>query len=395
MLLERAIKYPGSFPGGLSRLILAQQLQDLGLIWSEPLHIVAYRTDTHDLGFMIQPAMRQRWELFHDERALKSVLTAAASLYTRYSETVGAIRSWNRMLQQGLEISKIDDNFLVIMDSMCNLDLLYYAAAHTGRSEFADAATRHATTLRKSNLRQEKPREGRRCYNGTMYSTIHVANFDPATGILKEQRTHQGYSDSSTWARGQAWAILGYAQTYLWTGDPIFLSTACGLAEFFIFRLETAPKAVDVPVTGEQRTRGRYVPMWDFDAVPDEDETGTGPLRDSSAAVIAANGMLVLAQALAGCGEAELSGRFHTLAVMIVEDTLDLCLAQEQAKLTVKGSTINVGDVEPGKTFESILKHATANYNPRALQRYWDHGLVYADYYLIEFGNRLLRMSLM
>jgi hypothetical protein len=357
---------------------------------------MAHRTDTHDLGFMVQPAMRQRWELFHDERALASVITAAVSLYGRYDETVGAIRSWDKMLQQGLEISKIDDNFLVIVDSMCNLDLLYYAAAHTGRCEFADAATRHAATLCKSNLRQEKPRDGPgRYYGGTMYSTIHVANFDPASGVLKEQRTHQGYSDSSTWARGQAWAILGYAQTYLWTGDSTFLSAACGLAEFFVFRLETAPNAVDVPVPGEQGTRGRYVPMWDFDALPDDDATGVGPLRDSSAAVIAANGMLVIAQALAGCGNADLSGRFHGLAVRIVEDTLNLCLAQEQAKLIINGSTINVGDVEPGKSFESILKHATANHNPKALRRYWDHGLVYADYYLIEFGNRLLRMGLM
>ena len=396
LLVERAIKYPGSFPRGISRPPLARQLEDLGLVWSEPLHTMAYRTDTHDLGFMVQPAMRQRWELFHDERALESVLTAALSLYSRYSEVVGAIRSWDKMLQQGLEISGIDDNFLVIIDSMCNLDLLYYAAAHTGRSELAAAATRHATTLSKSNLRPEKPRDGPGCYyGGAMYSTLHVANLEPTTGVLKEQLTHQGYSDSSTWARGQAWAILGYAQTYLWTGDSNFLSTACGLAEYFIFRLETAPKAVDVPVPGEQRTRGRYVPMWDFDAPPDEDATGVGPLRDSSAAVVAANGMLVLAQALAGRGEADLSGRFLGLAVRIVEDTLDLCLAQEQAKLTVNGSTIDVGDVEPGKTFESVLKHATANHNPRALRRLGDHGLVYADYYLIEFGNRLLRMGLM
>jgi hypothetical protein len=344
------------------------------------------------MSFMIQPSMRPRWELLHDEKALQSVLTAATSLLTRYNEKVGAIRSWDKLTQEGVNITSLDDDFLVIIDSMCNLDLLYYAAAHTGRAELADAATLHARTVIGANLRPEKGlrREG---FDGALYSTFHVSNFSPATGEIKEQRTAQGYSADSTWARGQAWGILGYAQTFGWTGRHDFLEAACGLAEYFLLRLETSPAAVERPVPGQARTIGRYVPLWDFDA-PVEDETAVGPLRDSSAGVIAANGMLVLSQALAGRGQAGLSKRYLDAAVTIIEDTLALSLAKERARLVFGGGEVLVEDVEEGKTFDTILKNATANHNSKDRKRYWDHGLVYADYYLIEFGNRLLRMGL-
>ncbi|KAL3455890.1 hypothetical protein BJX64DRAFT_271572, partial [Aspergillus heterothallicus] len=42
--------------------------------------------------------------------------------------------------------------------------------------------------------------------------------------------------------------------------------------------------------------------------------------------------------------------------------------------------------------FEAILRNATVSNNPEGAQ-IQDHGLVYADYYLIQFGTRLLRES--
>ena len=349
------------------------------------------------MSFMVQPSLRQRWELFHDERALNSVLTAASSLYTRYNGTVGAIRSWNKLIQEGVEITSLDDDFLVIIDSMCNLDLLYYAAAHTGRTELADAATQHAKKLVSANLLRPEKDLGRPGYDGILYSCFHVINFSPATGEVKDRRTAQGYAADSTWARGQAWGILGYAQTYTWTGDDQFLDVACGMAEYFLLRLETAPAVVERPsASGDGSKIGRLVPLWDFDAPLREDETAVGPLRDSSAGIIAANGMLILSQALAGRGQGSLGRRYLDAAVAIVEDTLALCLAGESARLLFggQGAEVTTEDVVSGKRFDAILKHATANHNSKDRKRYWDHGLVYGDYYLIEFGNRLLRMGL-
>ncbi|KAF4820046.1 Unsaturated chondroitin disaccharide hydrolase [Colletotrichum siamense] len=388
-LIERLAKFPQTMPGGTEKAALLSELWSLGAAWSEPLHETAKRTDTHDMSFMIQPSMRVRWEVAQDKQALNSIITAAKALYTRYNDTVGAMRSWDALTQHGVTITSLTDDFLVIIDSMCNLDLLYYAASHTGETYLWDAATKHAKTLIKSNLRTEKDPRG--LVTGPFYSTIHVINFNPKNGEIKERRTGQGYKAESTWARGQAWAILGYAQTFLWTGDKEFLDVALGLAEYFIFRLETSPKSVEFPIEGENRTKGRYVPLWDFDA-PIEDEAN--PLRDSSAGVIAANGMLVLSQALAGQGLNEESVKWRDMAILIVKDTLDFSLAAEKAKFVFENGKITTIDTEEGKTFEAILKNATANHNARDHKRYWDHGLVYGDYYLIEFGNRLLKMGL-
>ncbi|KAJ5363935.1 uncharacterized protein N7496_009648 [Penicillium cataractarum] len=391
-LLERWIKYPQSAGKGAQSALVIQKLHELGGIWSEPIHHMGSRTDTHDMAFIIQPSMRPRWEVFHDERALTTILTAADSLYTRYSPRIGAIRSWDQLTQKGVNITSMDHDFLVIIDSMCNLDLLYYAAAHTGRDELSVAATRHAHKLLRTLLRHETGiYSQRKGFSGPLFSTVHVSNFDPSTGELKEVRTGQGYAKNSTWARGQAWGILGYSQTFQWTGESEFLTAACGLAEYFLLRLEMSPSCVERKASDTSgKTCGRYVPLWDFDAPINEEN----PLRDSSAGVIAANGLLVLAQCLISRGDHAQGQRYLDAALTIVEDTLAFSLAEEKASILVYGSKVSVEDTRPNETFDAILKNATANFNASDHRRYWDHGLVYGDYYLIEFGNRLLRMGL-
>ncbi|KAJ5988959.1 hypothetical protein N7481_004169 [Penicillium waksmanii] len=399
-LIERLIKFPQSTGIQQSIPSVLKELQKLGEIWSEPIHDMSLRTDTHDMSFIIQPSMRPRWELFHDDRALSTIVTAAESLYTRYNPKVGAFRSWDQLTQKGVNITSMDQDFLVIIDSMCNLDLLYYAAAHTGNKSMSSAATTHAHKLLRAHLRHEtgtySHREG---YDGPLFSTVHVTNFDPKTGDFKEARTGQGYAKDSTWARGQAWGILGYAQTFQWTGHKEFLTAACGLAEYFLLRLDKSPSCVERKVktddagyndSSSSRTCGRFVPLWDWDAPIDE----TNPLRDSSAGAIAANGMLVLAQSLIARGEYAQGRRYLDAALALVEDALAFSLA-EKATITVQDGQVSVKDAQPNATFDSILKNATANYNALDHRRYWDHGLVYGDYYLIEFGNRLLRMGLL
>ena len=431
-LLERATRFPQSFdyPSSTTEQPSTTQIRahllSLCRAWSEPLHLMADRTDTHDLGFIIMPALRLDWELTSNERSLASIVRAAHSLASRYVPAARAIRSWDLVRRTDMEIVGLDDNLLVIIDSMCNLDLLYYAAAQSSQQDnwLADIATAHARTLLTTHLRPEPTPPLKTTtksetvqYTGQLFSTCHVANLDPRTGKLQRRATAQGYADDSAWARGQAWAILGYAQTYTWTHDPVFLRAACGCAEYFLHRLDTAPACVVVdtlPLSqgvgvgdgdgdGEERMAGgacgRRVPLWDFDA-PVEDEAH--PTRDSSAGVIAANGMLVLSQALAGAGEMGLSARFRDASVGIMRDTLDFALAREKVRFRpgagggvgVDGGGLVTEDVVEGSRFDALLKFGTANNNTHARKRYANHGLVYGDYYLVEFGNRLLRMGL-
>lgn len=408
LLQERAVKYPEVFPYlGHEKVklpytspFLRQELSSLCKAWSGPMHAMASRTDTHDMGFIIQPSLRMDWELTSDEDSLRAVLNAAKSLATRYGPAVRAIRSWDVLSQADVSITSMTKDFLVIIDSMMNLDLLFYASMHLSDPTYAEMAIQHARTLMKAHLRSETAagRTDKR-YKHLLYSHYHVVNFDAQTGEAKERRTAQGYSTESTWARGQAWGILGYAQTYRWTKDEDFLSAACGMAEYFLWRLESAPACVKLQTVGSGSSkhvaRGRYVPLWDFDA-PIEDESR--PLRDSSAGVIAANGMLLLSQSMATLGDEDLAGRYRAAAMRIVSDTLEYSLSNEKARFAshrVAAEKIQLEDAVVGQRFDTILKNATANHNSQDRDRYSDHGLVYADYYLLEFGNQLLRMGLL
>ncbi|UKZ57213.1 hypothetical protein TrVGV298_011065 [Trichoderma virens] len=355
-ILERCVKYPMYMPlTGVDRSTFHAELLKLCRAWSAPLHQMAMRTNTHDLGFITQPALRQDWELTGNKESLASLITAAKNLASRYDERMKAVRSWDKSFSKRYSITDKETNFLVIVDSMCNMDLLFYAGHQTSDQRLIDIATNHADFVRRNLIREDD-------------STWHVVNVDPRDGSLKTKHTHQGYSDDSTWSRGQAWTILGFAQTYIWTKNQVFLETAIRLSEHFLQRLRGA------------RHKYPYVPLWDFDA-----PIGEEPLRDSSAGMIAANGLLLLHQIL---GE---GSKYLDDALRIASETIDMCQATDPARLVAdEESNIRA----EGVTFDCILKHATANNNEYALVRYSDHGLVYADYYFLEFGNKLLRMGM-
>ena len=212
------------------------------------------RTNTHDLGFIVfLPtflAMRHSEEPRHEE----TILTAAQSLATRYSPTVGATRSWDwGDFRQG-------NRFTVIVDNMMNLELLVWASQRDEQlHELFGMAVAHADTTIREFFREDD-------------STWHVVVFDERDGSVERKQTWQGYADDSTWARGQAWAIYGFTSMYRLTGEERFLDQALRALDFYLANL---------PLDG--------VPYYDFDA-PKENE----PARDSSAAAIVASALLEL-----------------------------------------------------------------------------------------------------
>jgi hypothetical protein len=107
--------------------------------------------------------------------------------------------------------------------------------------------------------------------------------------------------------------------------------------------------------------------------------------------MIAANGMVLIHQALIDSPSGSSNHNYLDAAIRIAKDTIDMSLANDPAPFRLHDD----GTVDVAKpAFESILKNATANNNEWALFRYSDHGLVYADYYFLELGNKLLRMGL-
>jgi hypothetical protein len=258
--------------------------------------------------------------------------------------------------------------------------LLYYVGHQQNDQSLIDIATQHADSIIHEILRPD-------------YSSYHLVNFDPQTGQPKAKMTNQGWKDDSTWSRGQAWSIMGFAQTYSWTKDLKYLETAVKCADYFLARLKE----------GNGKWHHPMIPVWDFSAPQDNP---TEPLRDVSAGVIAANALLIIhqsLQALPPSTAAKISKNtdFLDIALQIVSETLDMSYDQDLASFQVptQGKVNGTSGDEEVKLrpsgFECILRNSTTNWNEDAHKKYKDHGLVYADYYLLEFGNKLLRAGLL
>jgi hypothetical protein len=168
-------------------------------------------------------------------------------------------------------------------------------------------------------------------------STYHLVNYDPATGAVQSKGTVQGYSAESTWSRGQAWAVYGFTMAYRETGDPRFLETARATADYFIGHLPAD-----------------HVPPWDFQAPP-----VPTPPRDSSAAAIAAAGLLELSRL-----EPDAGRRQHYFATA-------------QSILLSLSSPAYLAEGTPS---QSVLLHGTRN-KPSGS---YDTGLIWGDYYFLE-----------
>lgn len=97
-----------------------EQVLKLGRYYSVAINQMSKRTDTHDMGFIVQPALQKDWELTGNKESLHSVVNAAYALASRYDDRVKAIRSWDVAINDRYSITDMDTNFLVIIDSMCS-----------------------------------------------------------------------------------------------------------------------------------------------------------------------------------------------------------------------------------------------------------------------------------
>lgn len=86
------------------------ELLSLARTWQAPLRSNKDRTDTHDLGFMINDSFGWDANLTGNQTARETVRDAANSLSKRYNSVTKTIRSWGSISDTG--------SFTVIIDNM-------------------------------------------------------------------------------------------------------------------------------------------------------------------------------------------------------------------------------------------------------------------------------------
>jgi len=274
---------------------------------------------THDMGFIFLPTCVKSYEMTGERKYCDAAIQAADMLIKRFNEQGQFIRAWGKL-------GSDDRAGLMIIDTMMNLELLFWAARETGDYPYYEIAYRHALTAMKESIRSDG-------------SSFHVVEFDPESGKVLKKFTHQGYSDESTWARGQAWGINGFTTAYNYTKDERFLKIAQMMADYFIDHLPDDK-----------------VPYWDLTL------SGDDVNRDASAAAIAASGLYKLSESVYDKGAKQ---KYTSIADGITENLLKSYLFNKSSR----------------EKEEGILLHTVYHHHKK-----WgvDESYPPGDYYMIE-----------
>lgn len=277
-----------------------------------------HNTVNHDVGFMLYCSYGNAFRLTGNKSYADILMTTSRSLSTRFNPRIGLIRSWS--------FNKNKWQFPVIIDNMMNLELLMWAFHYSGDSTFYHVADSHA---QKTILNHYRPDN----------SCFHVVSYDTTRLEPHIRQTHQGASDSSIWARGQAWGLYGYTMMYRETGKKEYLEQAVKIAELMI---------------NHPNMPADKIPYWDYLApgIPNEE-------RDASAAAIMASALLELSNYVESQRE-----RYFLLA-------------EQQLKTLASDQYL----AQPGTNGNFILKHSVGS-KPHHSEV--DVPLTYADYYFVE-----------
>ena len=305
-------------------------------LWSSRM-LGAEGDQNHDTGFLYFYSSVAGYEQTRDAKLRASAILAADHLLSMYNPVTQLIPAWNK---------NGDDT---IIDTMMNLQLLWWASHETGDSKYRDAALKHALRSADWFIRSDgsviqsvhyNPGDNRqefRLHGGAPSESPFPFPNNAKPGERVFYHTHQGFSWETSWSRGSAWALYGFATAYRETHNPRLLETAEKIAEFVTANLPDD-----------------FVPWYDFN-----DEGVIYRNRDSSAAAIAANGFLQLATLVQ---DAEKAQSYRREAEQIMHSLIDRYL-----------TPTSQGDSSP----PGILRHGCGT-------RPEDEMLDYGQYYLLE-----------
>ncbi len=267
----------------------------------------------HDVGFMFVPTAVADWKLTGNQNSRKIALHAASLLAGRFNPVGKFIRAWNDL--------ENDTRGWVIIDCMINLSLLYWASEETKDPRFRHVAMMHADTVRKNFVRPDG-------------SVRHIVEFNPETGEKIRDFGGQGYTEGSSWTRGQGWALYGFMISYLHSGKQEYLDTAKKVADYCVKNLS---EDGIIPIDFRQPKEPAY--------------------EDSCGACVIAGGLLELAK----CVLPEEKKKYEEAAAKIIR-----AISEKRADF--------------GRTCDAIVQNCSGAYHSAEHHTTMN----YADYYFIE-----------
>ena len=275
----------------------------------------------HDVGFQWLHTAVANYRLTENNKSRARGLHAATLLAGRFNPVGRYIRAWNG-----------DLTGYTIIDTMMNIPLLYWASKELNDPRFEYIAKAHADKTIEVTVRPDG-------------SCNHICDLDPFTGDFKHNPGGQGFESGSSWSRGNAWALYGFALSYRHTNEARYLDTAKKIAHYFISNLAV----------------NDWLPLVDFRA-PKE------PVKyDATAAMIAACGLLEIARNVPE----------HEKA-----------LYENAAMRTLKACDNAFFNWD--KTIDGIVYNGSSKYHTTENDADANTAIIYGDYFMIEAVLRIL-----
>lgn len=286
----------------------------------------------HDIGFNFMLSTVYAYRATGDTLYRDKAVAAARVLANRFFENGQYISVMGTMGGANPNVR----HFSLIIDTLMNLPLLYWASEETEDPEFARRAIAHLNTTMSTVIREDG-------------STYQDAYFDKDTGAFTHGDTRQGSKEhmdmGGSWSRGHAWGVLGMPISYSYNNDSEIIANYYKIVDFYISRLPED-----------------NVAYWDL-YFTDGDEP-----RDSSAAAISV------------CG--------------LIESTRNMPLSEDkkveytEAYEKIMLSLINDYATADGDGNDGLLAHGTHYY---AGGTGVDECCIFGDYFYMEALMRLLR----
>jgi hypothetical protein len=321
------------------------------------------------------------WEKNFYELALKTSGAIQAARWTDRPGQPGYIHSFNGA-----------HSLFVDTIRSCRILMVAHRLGHVLMSEgdkpvnLLDRALQHITNTARFNVFYG---EGRDRYDESG-RTAHEAIFNVKDGAFRCPNSQQGYTGFSTWTRGQAWALLGFAE------ELEFLAEISD-AELAPFGGRSALEAM--MLKGAIATAEHYIantptcgiPYWDTGApkihlLGDYQNRPADPYNayepvDSSAAAIDAQGLLRLSRYLQGKGDTVRAARYLQAGLTV-------------AKTLFSEPYLSTDPKHQGLILHSIYHQPNGwDYTPEAGKAPYGESSMWGDYHAMELAVYLNRLN--